>query len=335
MVVFLTTSHLVAQTKSPGVAYLDEINKLYKPVKKDMWDYTKSISHGRSAKVVDKRRSELIETSNTALFNAKKLDGFNGNEKLKDSIVAYFTIVNLVLKEDYAKLVDLEAIAEDSYDAMEAYMSAKDKANDKWGEAAKAVDKEYKEFAKENNITLIDVDDELEKKMDIANDVYEHYNEVYLIFFKSYKQEVYALDAIVKKDINALEQNRMALKATAEEGLEKLKSTNPYSNDKAMVYATQELLKFYIDEVEKVFVKTSDYLLKYENFEKIKTSFEKIKEKNRTKDDVDEYNNAANELNEAAKAYNDTNKASYDERSKLIDNWNKTASKYTDKYVPN
>lgn len=330
----LSATLLMAQSQSDPGAYLDHFSESYQTIQKDMWDYTKSVSHGRSARKVDKRRGELIGTSDSALKHAEKADGFQGDNTYRDVVVEYFRTINLVLKEDYAKLVDMEAVAEESYDAMEAYMTAKQLANDKQTDAFKLVSATEKEFAKNHNVTLIQGEqDKLDKKMEIADAVYTHYNEVYLIFFKSYKQELYMNAAIGSGDLSSIEQNREALKATTEEGLGKLSGVELFEGDKAMITATRQLFKFYQKEAENTQAAV-DYYLKLENFNKIKTAFEAKKEKNRTQQDVDEYNNAVNEMNDAVNKYNEVNDANNKERSELIDNWNSTAEKFTNSHVP-
>jgi len=320
--------------QSSAVDYMNIFSTEYQRIQQDMWDYTSSVSHGKSARKVDKRRVELIQTSNAALSKAKSAKAFNGSTTYRDSVVAYFTIVNYVLKEDYAKIVDMEAVAEESYDHMEAYMLARERANDKLVEAAKMVDRNQRIFAEANGVQLIESNDALDQKMEIAEQVYHHYNEVYLIFFKAFKQEVYLMDALNKKDLSAIEQNRSALKSAAEEGLAKLEKLTPYGNDNSLLDVTKELLKFYISEADKEIPKLSDYFLKSENFTKIKTAFDQKKEKDRTKEDVDGYNKAAQEMNASIEGYNKTNELLNTLRSKYIDNWNRTAQKYTDKHVP-
>lgn len=331
-VAFLLTGFVSAQNSA--LDYMNTFSVQFRGIQQDMWDYTSSVSHGKSARKVEKRRAELIQTSNAALSKAKAAKAFNGSKDYRDSVVAYFTIVNLVLKEDYAKVVDMEAISEDSYDAMEAYMTAREQASDKLVEAGKMVDRSQRTFAAANDIKIIETSDELDKKMEISGQVYDHYNEVYLIFFKSFKQEIYLIDAIGRKDLSAIEQNRNALKSTAEEGLEKLAKLTGYANDNSLIEVTKELLKFYITEADKETPKMSDYFLKSENFTKVKAAFDQKKEKDRTKEDVDNYNKAINEMNEGVNAYNKTNELLNTLRSKYIDNWNRTAQKYTDKHVP-
>lgn len=324
-----------AQSSTNPGEYMDYFSTEYLQIQKDMWDYTKSVSHGRSARKVDKRRGELIQSVSSALGKAKRAKAFKEDTQYRDSIILYFDLIGKVLREDYAEIVDMEAIAEQSYDAMEAYMTARDMASDKLGEASDMLSKEHKAFAERNDVTIIESEDtKLDVKMDIANLVYDHYNEVYLVFFKSYKQEMYLLDAMERKDVSAIEQNRNALLETVEEGLEKLKGIKKYEGDPLMITATRQLLAFYQDEAENEINALFTYLEVSENWGTIKEAFDAKKPKNRTQEDVDAYNNGVKSINEATNEYNEMNEQTYDRRSKLIDAWNKSAEKFTGKHVP-
>jgi hypothetical protein len=299
-----------------------------------MWDYTRSVSHGRSARKVEKRRGELISSVGTELKRAKSAKDFSGNTRYRDSVVRYFTLIDLVLREDYAQIVDMEAVAEQSYEAMEAYMMARDLANHKLKAAGDMIHREHKTFAEENNVTLIETETKLNQKIDITNEVYDHYNAVFLIFFKSFKQELYLLDAFGRKDVSAIEQNRNALNSTIDEGLEKLNNVEKYDSDASMIDATRELFKFYKDEADKDVAIVMNYIETNERFMKTKEAFDAKKEKSRTQEDVDQFNGAVNEINKAVEEYNAVNEKANARRSSLIDSWNTTAEKFTDRHVP-
>lgn len=321
-------------TTNPG-EYMDYFSVEYLQIQKDMWDYTRSVSHGKSARTVEKRRAELIQTTNESAAKVKRAKGFKENETYRDSVVHYFELIGIVLREDYAKIVDMEAIAEQSYDHMEAYLTARDLAGKKLREAGEMINREHRAFAEANGVKVIEGEDsKLDLKMEIANKVYDHYNEVYLIFFKSYKQEGYLLEAISKQDINAIEQNRNALLESVKEGLEKLKDLELYENDGTMTLATAELLNFYQKEAEIDVDVVLAYFEANENFGKIQKAFEAKKEKDRTQEDVDTFNNAVNTVNEAVGTYNVGNETANKNRGILIDNWNRSAEKFTGKHVP-
>ena len=65
--------------------------------------------------------------------------------------------------------------------------------------------------------------DKIGKKLEEAGKVYKYTNPIYLIFFKSYKQEMYLINAQNKGDVSGMEQNKNALMQDAKEGKKKLK----------------------------------------------------------------------------------------------------------------
>ena len=334
-VLFTAVIPFVAQAQEgTPVDYMNNISLKYRTIQQDMWDYTSAVAHGKSAKKVESRRAELIQTTYTAMNEVKKMPAYEGDATYRDSVISFLNIYYLILKEDYAKIVDMEEISERSYNDMEAYMTAKEMANEKMNLAAFMVAEQQKVFAAKYNITLQVADDQLSNNMNAANEVYNYYNEIYLIFFKSYIQEKYLIEAINKKDVSAIEQNKNALAATSVEGLEKLKSITNFKGDNTVVDACIEILTFYKDEAENKIALITDYFIKTENFNTIKTSFDQIKPNNRTQADVDSYNTAVNEMNASVAVYNTTNTELSTNRGKYLDNWNNATAKFTDKHVP-
>ena len=217
---------------------------------------------------------------------------------------------------------------------MEAYMLAQEKAQEKLSEAADRQHNMQKVFAAKNNITLVEgADSELESKSKIVNAVMSHCNDAYLIFFKPYKQEAYLMEALEKKNLVSIEQNINSLKKFAEEGLEKLKDLKGYNNDASLIAACRNALNFYKSEAKQGSVMT-DYLLKEENFNKIKKQFEAKPSGKRTQQEVDNFNKAVNDINGALKNYNAVNADLNKQRTTILNDWNKTYSKYMDEYMP-
>jgi hypothetical protein len=317
-----------------AVEYLETIGKEFTEIQKNTWDYTRSAAHGKSARKVEKRRKEVVFSNQDALRKITRLKPYNGSSRLRDSAISFLKVNYAVLNEDYAKLVDLEEISEQSYDAMEAYLLAKDRANEKLHLAGAMIDKEYELFASSNNINLIKNDDKVSRNMEIAGRVYRHYNEVYLIFFASYKQEAYMLDAMVKNDVNGIEQNRSALSKKATEGLNKLTEVKPYSGDKSLIIACGQLLNFYKDEAEKHHASTSRFFVTRDNFEKLKNNFTSRPAAQRTQSEIEQYNNSVNEYNKASDEYNKSNNDLNKQRSEYLQQWNNACDKFTDKHVP-
>ena len=292
-----------------------------------------AVSHGKSARKVEKRRTEVVNSINDTKFSVMGMPPWKGDRTLKDTTVAYLKILYTVFNEDYGKIVDMEEIAEQSYDAMEAYLLAQQKAYEKLHQAADRQHEMQKQFAAKNNINLIESTSELEEKSKTANKVLEHCNEVYLVFFKPYKQEAYMVEAMNQKNLVGLEQDINALKKMAEDGIEKLKSIKGYNGDASLIAACKSMLIFYKSEATRTATLT-DFFLKEESFAKIKKQFEAKPASKRTQQDIDQYNNAVNDMNAANKGFNSTNNQINKERADALNDWNKAYSNYMDEYMP-
>jgi hypothetical protein len=190
-----------------------------------------------------------------------------------------------------------------------------------------------KQFAAKHNITIIDNESVSEAKMKIAGEVMKHYNDVYLIFFKAYKQEAYLMDALNQKKFNSIEQNLNSLQSFSEQGLDKLKDLKGYSNDGSLIIACGSLLNFYKEEAKKSSAMT-DFFLKEENFAKLKKQFDAKSGSKRTQQDIDQFNKAVNDINDASNAFiavnNDLNK----QRNNTLNGWNNAVKKFMDEYIP-
>jgi hypothetical protein len=327
------SARLYAQSFDTPVAYMDFITKKNQTLTEKYLFYLSGMSHGKSARKVEKRRQELLKSINDTRYEIMGMPPYKGDRSLKDTTVAYLKLMNTVFNEDYGKILNMEEIAEQSYDLMEAYMLAKDKANEKLNDASKRQHEQQIKFAEKNNITLISSESELEKKMDLAMKVMDHYNEVYLMFFKSYKQDAYLTDAMNAENIVSIEQNINSLQRFSEEGIDKLKGIKGYNNDPSIIVACREALSNY-KEIAKRSSELTDYYLKNENFKKAKKQFEGKPASKRTQADVDEFNKAVSDINAAGKAFNATTNDLNKLRTAALNAWNKAVDKYLNEYMP-
>jgi len=332
MLLFTSVISNGQDTNDAGV-YLDQIGTQYNEISKDMMSYSSAASHGKGAKKVDKKRQELITTVKEAERAVRRMRPYQGDSQLRDSVAAYFKLTHLVLLEDYGKIVDMEEIAEQSYDAMEAYLLAKEKAADKQDASRGRVREQQKAFANKYNINIIENQSKLGQKLETTAKVFAYYNQVYLIFFKSYKDEAYLMDAFSKGDVNAMEQNKGALDASAKEGIVKVAKAGVYNNDATLKNSCQQLLTFYQQEASKTSGQVEFYLIK-ENYDKIIKAFDAKRQNDRNKADVDQYNKAVNDYNSAVNKYNATNNELNKKRTDTFNAWNRACDTFLDKHIP-
>lgn len=320
-----------SQNFEDPVAYLEYIGKQQTNINKKYLSYASASAHGKKAKKVDALRTKLLDEVENARLNINDMPPYKGDKAYRDTAVRFMKLYYNVLNEDYDKIVNMEEVAEQSYDLMEAYMLAKDLAEKKLDNANDRFMEGQKQFAAKNNIKLLEGSSELENLMEEFNAVNTYYNELYLIFFKPFKQEVYLMEAIEKSNITGIEQNKNALKKYAEEGLAKLANIKAYKGDGAVLNSCKKLLEFYIKEADKATV-ASEYFLTQERFDKMKKEFDK--KGSPTKEDVDNFNKSVNDINKASQGYNKTVNELNNLRKNALDNWNQSSDAFFDTHTP-
>ncbi len=333
IIAVLSSFHSFAQPYETAVDYMEHISKANMIITEKYLVYLSGMSHGKSARKVEKRRLELVQLISNTRFDIRGMPPYKGDKTFRDTTVTYLKILDNVFNEDYGKIVNMEEIAEQSYDAMEAYMMAKEKAGEKLEEASLKQHEMQKQFAAKNNVTLIESQSEMDAKMKTATDIMNHYDVVYLIFFKSYKQEGYLIEAMNQKNISSIEQNINSLKKFSEEGLTRLKEMKGYNGDASLIVACRNMLYFYKTEATEASYIT-DYFLKVESFNKLKKQFDAKSGSRRTQQDVDQYNNAVADINTTTNNFNKNNNDSNKQRTSGLDGWNKAVKNFLDNYIP-
>lgn len=331
---FAISINSFSQNFSNASEYLDFVAAEQEEITKKMWRYTKALAHSKNDRNINSKRKALIKTTEQAIEKIEKADGYDGNE-YKNQVLKHMRLNESLLKNEYADIVDMKSVAEQSYDLMEAYILAQELADEKMKESQMEYETNFYAFAAKNNINIIESESDLGKKMAISNEVFQHYNKMYLIYFKVYINEVYLMDALNKQDVSAIQQNANALSQSAKDGLEILKTVETYKNDNSIVESTKSAFEFFIDEADNQIPKLVDFLILNEDFETIKTTFEKTPERKRTKDQIDTYNKKVKEVNKGVKTYNSINQNLNSNRQKALNNLNMTNEKFLARHIPN
>jgi hypothetical protein len=329
---FILNFCAAAQDYTVPVEYLNAISQQREGISKKFMAYVSASAHGKRAKKVDALRTKLLDEVQEAKMNIAGLPSFKGDKTYRDSTVDFLKLYYNVLNEDYSKIINMEEIAEQSYDAMEAYMMAQELVNKKLEEGNERMQRATESFAAKNNITLTKDQSELGEKMKQVHEVNKHHDAVYLIFFKPYKQEAYLIEAVSKNNITGIEQNKNSLLKYAQDGLEKLKGIKAFEGDYNLVGACKTVLNFYVKEVNDKMNTVSEFYLTKERFDAIKKEFEK--KSSPSKAEVDAYNKAVKDINAASDAFNSTNQSLNKERNDVLNDWNKAVNAFFDEHTP-
>src|SRR5688572_10815947 len=122
---------LYAQPSDGPVPHMDLFNALEEDLSKKYLSYMSEVAHGRRARKMEKRRTDLLNSVSQAINEGGKVRPYKGDASLRDAFKTYWTVLLSIFKEDYHKIVDMEEVAEQSYDAMEAYLLTQEKAKEK------------------------------------------------------------------------------------------------------------------------------------------------------------------------------------------------------------
>jgi len=239
-----------------------------------------------------------------------------------------------LMKSEYEKIIDMKEVAEKSYDAMEAYVLARELADKKMTEAQQIYEANYIAYAARHNIRLTEGETELGKKMEISSQVFDYYNKMYLAFFKVQINEIYLFEAIEQNDVSAIQQNTNALGEAAKEGKDSIMKIELYKEDSSLMKATVAAFDFFIDEAENKMPILIDFLVQNADFEILQKTVENTPERKRTKELIDDYNNKVKEINKAVGVYNKTNEELNKKRQQIIQELNGANGKFLEKHIP-
>lgn len=317
---------------SSAIEYYKNLTGLLIDFKQSYYNYIKSVTRTRKIRTIENSRQKLLRVIQENITLFKKSSSFQNDETLKAELIRFMEIVDIILREDFGKILDMEDIAAQSYDQAEAHQLALDLAVDKLKACSKIMTKAEEQFFNKYNIKILDKKDELTLKIEKANKALAYYDSLYRIFFKANKQDSYTRKASSEKDVAALVQHISTLNLFVDEGLDKLKNKNGFNGDEELLLIVRKILEFYRNEALITYPANVEFILNTDNFQKAVKKFNSIKESERKQSDINSYNNAVKHFNAEVKSINKTNQASYKTHNQFLDMWNKQVEKFFEKH---
>ncbi len=130
--------------------------------------YISASAHSRRTRKIEKLRTQALESINNAKYKTIDLPKYKGDNSLRQASIDYIQFCYRIFNEDYSKIVNMEEIAEQSVDQMQAFLLLEEKTSEKLQEASENLAKAEKEFAVKYNVNLVDSKTELTDKMGTA-----------------------------------------------------------------------------------------------------------------------------------------------------------------------
>jgi len=323
-----------AQGFDDPLAYMNAISDPQHEMDQKYMAYMSAAGHGRRARKVEKLRQQTLQSISDTRYKIIALPLYKGDNTYRKSTIDYIQFCYSVFNEDYAKIVNMEEIAEQSVDQMQAYLLLQEKTDQKLNDAAARMNQAEKDFASKYNIKLIQEKSEFGDKIETASKLTDYTNKIFIIYFKCNWEDGQLTKAMNNKKITEAEQARNALISYANEGLQALTadSLRSLKGDPAMAQQCKQSLQFYKKTAEKDIPKMLDFYLKEENFQKIKKAMDL--KGNKTQADVDAYNKAVAQLNAGVNEYNQLNDTVNKNRTQMVNDWEKNEKTFTDLHMP-
>jgi len=316
------------------VAYMNAMSTAETQMNKSYMAYISAAAHSSRKKKIEKLRVQAVSDIVTCQGTINNLPAYKGDNTLKQHSLAYVQLCYKVFNNDYAHIVNMEDIAERTYDEMQAYLLLEQATNDTLAVAIKRVHGATQAFADKYHINLTEEKTELGDKMEATGRLNKYHNQVYLLFYKCNWEDGQLTGAINQKNVTKIEQMRSALKQFANEGLAVLDTMKVYENDASLAQACRQALAFYKTEAETGIPVVTDFFLKEENFNKLKAAIDAKPANQRTKEDVDTYNKAVADMNSGVNLLNQTNNNLNANRTAINNNWMAIEAKFIDAHTP-
>jgi len=323
-----------AMAQDSPSAYMNQMTDAETSMNKSYMTYISASAHSSRKRKIEKLREQAVESILTCQSTINNMSPYNGDNSLRQNAINYVNLCYKIFNDDYAHIVDMEDIAERSYDEMQAYLLLQQATDDTLQVAITRINAAQKAFAGKYNITLIDQQTELGDKMKETNRMNAYRNKVYLLFYKCNWEDGQLTEAVNQKNVTKIEQVRTALLKYSNEGLAVLDTLSSFEGDNSLAGACKQSLTFYKQEAETQVPALRDFYLKEENFEKLKTAMDAKDQSQRTQADVDTYNKAVNDMNDAVNTFNQTNNDLNTDRTNTINSWNDTEKSFIDTHTP-
>jgi hypothetical protein len=115
---------------NPG-DYITAISNAQTEMNQKYMAYMSASAHVRRARKIDKMRQQALESIENCRFKTVDLPIYKGDNSLRQSSIDYIKFCYNVFNDDYAKILNLEDIAEQSFDEMQAFLLLQEKTNEK------------------------------------------------------------------------------------------------------------------------------------------------------------------------------------------------------------
>ena len=334
-VLLLSFPLLHAQNVSDANEYLNRISGAQEEMNQKYMAYVSAVAHSHRARKIEHLRTKALESISDAKDKTTDLPNFGDDTALRKAGMDYIEVCYSIFKGDFSKIVDVEDIAEQSVDQMQAYLLLQELAARKLREATSAYDKAQRDFAEKYHVAFPDSRGELLEKIKFAERLSRYCDQVYIIYFKAGYEEQLLFQAMRSQKMIDAEQARASLLDFANDGLKQLSvdSIRDFQGDAQLADGCRGLIGFYKDLAEREMPDLIEFYLKQESFNKMKMALD-AKGKNISADEKKDFRRAENEIKLNQGAFIIQLRDVMSKRQVAVQMWNSADKSFRDRETP-
>jgi len=228
------------------------------------FEYISLSIHSEDYDQLEKKRKEVVDGIADARVHVREMPPLEGDTKLRDEAVDVLNEYKMAFELDFKSILNLKRKSKDSYEAMEAYFEAQDKAEEKVNKATLKLRKAQRAYAEKNNMEIVDSksDDVLERKMNKIIEVNDYWRSIFLIYFKVSKQYDKMWDALSEQKAVPLSHQRDLTLKLIDQLMPAFKAKPDFHGDSEFRDQTINMVEYYQKVAQFDFSKIIDALNK-------------------------------------------------------------------------
>ena len=249
--------------KNPGDYNNFIMNEVIITVQKN-FEYISLSVHSEDYDQLELKRKEVVDVISKSKENIREMPALEGDTRLRDEAVEVLNEYKSAFELDFKSILGLKRKSKDSYEAMEAYFQAQDKAEEKVNKATRQLRKAQRVYAERNNMKVVDTksDDLLELKMNKISGVNDYWRSLFLDYFRVSKQYDKMWDALSEQKAGPLSHQRELTLKLIDQVLPQLKAKPSYRNDSEFRDQTINMVEYYQGVAKTDFARIIEVLTK-------------------------------------------------------------------------
>jgi hypothetical protein len=254
-------------------------------------EYISQSVHSDNFEQIELKRKNVLKQIESSYNKISTVKPYEKGQSLQSECVEVLNLYKSVFGTEMEEVNILKEGSQASFEAMESYFMAQDKAEKKLAKTTNRFYKAQKSYLKSHDIKM-EVSEDLTQNnvLQEISDVNQYVRDLYLIYFQMSKYSSIFLEAVGSNDKGGIDGKRKRLAAAANRAIGALDKISGFKGDKTFLNSTKENVRFYKDLAENGFVDIVKVI--------------KTKQEDLTQDDVNAYNEAIEKLNTKAPPLN-------------------------------